>query len=99
MSGASRQEKASPGSVSNVPQACRGGGVMGEQCGTLCPVPAFPGYRFSIESEVDLRKPLRYLGICNVFSLGQADFTSFSSEGRPFLSYPGSGGGEWVGGW
>ncbi|XP_049643849.1 plasminogen activator inhibitor 1 isoform X4 [Suncus etruscus] len=42
--------------------------------------------RFSMESEVDLREPLRHLGISNVFSLGQADFTSFSNQEQLFMS-------------
>lgn len=44
---------------------------------TLCPVLA---HRFSLETEVDLRGPLEKLGMTDMFSPVQADFTSLSGE-------------------
>lgn len=40
-----------------------------------------PAYRFSLESEVDLRRPLENLGMTDMFRPNQADFTSISSKG------------------
>ncbi|XP_075851466.1 plasminogen activator inhibitor 1 isoform X1 [Microcebus murinus] len=36
--------------------------------------------KFSLESEVDLRKPLENLGMTDMFSPGQADFTNLSEQ-------------------
>ncbi|XP_053411197.1 plasminogen activator inhibitor 1 [Nycticebus coucang] len=36
--------------------------------------------KFSLESEVDLRRPLENLGMTNMFRPGQADFTSLSEQ-------------------
>lgn len=44
---------------------------------TLSPVPA---HRFSLETEVDLRGPLEKLGMTDIFSSTQADFTSLSDQ-------------------
>lgn len=44
---------------------------------TLFPAPA---HRFSLETEVDLRGPLESLGMTDMFSPIQADFTSLSGE-------------------
>lgn len=39
-----------------------------------------PVYRFSLESEVDLRRPLENLGMTNIFNPSQADFSTFSGK-------------------
>lgn len=42
-------------------------------------------YRFSLETEVDLRGPLENLGMTDMFSPSQADFSNFSGKR---LSFP-----------
>ncbi|KAF6127096.1 serpin family E member 1 [Phyllostomus discolor] len=42
--------------------------------------------KFSLESEVDLRRPLENLGMTNMFSPSQADFSSFSDQEPLYVS-------------
>lgn len=55
----------------------------------LTPAPV-PAHRFSMETEVDLRGPLEKLGMTDMFSSTQADFTSLSGEKRSPSCFCGS---------